>query len=326
MENSTQIVSFVLALYGNLGNIKYLYFFLAMLLYILVIFSNTVLIVIIYVDRNLHEPMYLFLCSLFVNEMYGSTSALPCIMVHSLSETHEISTFYCFIQIFNIQTYVAVEFGTLTIMAYDRYVCICKPLHYNVIITKRKVEKVILVIWIVSFVEVGVLLSFTFRLNFFGRIINDVLCQNHAVLELSCSPDRTVSYVNDLVFGLIFTVAAPLSFIFFSYINILAVCLKASEETKMKAFDTCTPHLVSLISFVFAVFYNIISQRFDITFIPLELRAVLSMYALVIHPLVNPMIYGLKLSKIRHAFKKFVTLKTLKLYHTVKVFDFYGLF
>lgn len=303
MENSTQIVSFVLAMYGDLEHLKYLYFTLAMLFYISVILANTVLIVIIYVDRNLHEPMYLFLCSLFVNEIYGSTSLLPCLMVQILSEMHEISTFYCFLQIFNIHTYVAIEFGTLTIMAYDRYICICKPLHYNVMITKRIVQKVIIVIWIVSFIEVGVLLSFTVRLKRCGTVINKVFCAHHLVVELSCSSDRTVSLIHDLVFGLIFTVAAPVSYISFTYVKILAVCLKASKETKMKAFDTCTPHFVSLISFVFACFYSLITQRFDMFSVPYPLCVFLSMYVVIIQPLQNPIMYGLKLSKIRHACK-----------------------
>ncbi|XP_044073656.1 olfactory receptor 4K1-like [Siniperca chuatsi] len=314
MGNSTQIVSFVFSMYGNMGHLKYLYFILAMLFYISVIFANTVLIVIIYVDRNLHEPMYLFLCSLFVNEIYGSTSLLPCLMAQILSETHEISAFYCFLQIFNIHTYVGIEFGTLTIMAYDRYVSICKPLHYNAIITKRKVQIVIVVIWTVYFIEVGVLLSFTIRLKRCGTVINKVWCENYLVVQLSCSPDRTMSYLPDLVFGLICSVAAPLSFISFTYVKIFAVCLKASKETKKRALETCTPHFVSLISLVFSCFYNLVSQRFDMTLVPLELHVILSMYAAIIQPLLNPVTYGLKLSKIRHAFIKFVTLKTLQLY------------
>lgn len=314
MENSTQIVSFVLSMYGDMGHLKYLYFTLAMLFYLSVIVANTVLIVIIYADRNLHEPMYLFLCSLFVNEIYGSTSMLPCLMVQILSETHEIHVFYCFIQIFNIHTYVAVEFGTLTIMAYDRYVSICKPLHYNIIITKRKVQKVILAIWMISFVEVGVLLSFTIRLKLCGTVINKVFCTHHLVAELSCSSGRTVSLIHDLVFGLIFTVVAPVSFISFTYAKILAVCLKSSKETKMKALDTCTPHLLSLISFVFACFYNLMTQRFNMLSIPYPLFVFLSIFVMVVQPLQNPVMYGLKLSKMRHACKNVLTLKTLQAY------------
>uniref|UniRef100_A0A3Q3JVA3 Olfactory receptor n=1 Tax=Monopterus albus TaxID=43700 RepID=A0A3Q3JVA3_MONAL len=295
MENSTEVVSFVLAMYANTGKFTYLYFTLAMLFYITVILSNTFLIAIIYVDRNLHEPMYLFLCNLFANEIYGSTSLLPCIMAQILSETHEISVFYCFIQIFNIHTYVAVEFGTLTLMAYDRYVCICKPLHYNAMVTKKKVRLVILVIWIVSFLEVGVLLSFTIHLKRCRAVINSVFCSHHLVVELSCSSHGIISLIHDLIFGLIFSVAAPICYISYSYAKILAVCLKASEETKMKAVDTCTPHLVSLLSFVFACFYSLITQRFDMSSAPYQLYVVLSMYVVIIQPLQNPIMYGLKL-------------------------------
>lgn len=310
MENYTRIKSFVLTMYADTGQFTHLYFFLSLFLYILVIVVNAALIVIIYRNRNLHEPMYLFLCCLFTNEIYGSTSLMPCLMVHILSKTHDISLFFCFIQIFNIHSYVAVEFGTLTIMAYDRYVCICKPLHYNVIITVRKVQTVIVVIWVVSFVEVLVLLTFTFNLKFCGNLINKVHCDNNLVLDLSCSSDRTMSYIYDIVFGLTFTVAAPVTFIMISYIQILVVCVRGSKQTRMKAFDTCAPHLLSLISFVFACFYNLISQRYDMKFVPFELRVILSMYGLIIQPLLNPLIYGLKLSKIRLAVKaSLITIK-----------------
>lgn len=308
MENSTQVVSFVLTMYADIGTLVYLYFPLVLLLYICVIFANTVLIVVIYLDRNLHEPMYLFLCCLSVNQIYGNTSLMPCLMVQMLSETHEISTHYCFIQIFSIHSYVAVEFGTLTVMAYDRYVCICQPLYYNSKMTIRKVQIVILIIWTASFLNVGFLLSFTIRLSFCGTFVHKVHCENHLLVELSCSSDRTMSYIHDMVFGLTLTVGAPLCFIIFTYGKILAVCFKGSAETKLKAFDTCTPHFLSLISFVFICFYNLISQRFDMMFLPFELRIILSTYGLILQPLINPVIYGLKLSKIRHAFKKFMLL------------------
>ncbi|XP_019961040.2 olfactory receptor 4P4-like [Paralichthys olivaceus] len=314
MQNSTETLSFVLAMYGDAGQLKYLYFTLALLFYISVIVANSVLIIIIYMDQNLHEPMYLFLCGLFVNEIYGSTSLLPCFMVHILSETHEISASLCFIQVFNIHTYGTIEFGTLTIMAYDRYVCICKPLHYSVIITKRKVQIVILFIWTFCFLEIGVLLSFTVRLKFCGTVINKVFCAHHLVADLSCSSDRTVSLVHDVFFGLIVTVTGPVSYISYSYGNILLVCLKGSKETRKKALETCTPHFVSLISFVFACFYSLISQRSDASSVPYPLCVFLSAYAMVIQPLLNPVIYGLKLSKIKNACKNLLTLKTSQLY------------
>ncbi|XP_029936092.1 olfactory receptor 4K1-like [Myripristis murdjan] len=311
MENSTQVVSFVLTMYGNIGNLRYLYFILAMLLYIFVIFVNAVVIVIIFVDINLHEPMYLILCGLLANEIYGSTSLLPCLMAQILSDTHEISVFYCHIQIFCIHTYAGVEYSILTVMAYDRYVCICKPLHYNVIVTKRKIQKVIVAVWIYIFVEVGILLSFTIRLKLCGNTINQVFCSNYLVTKLSCSLHTEMSHITDLVFGLVFTVAVPTGFISFTYIKILGVCLNSSTETKQKAVSTCTPHLVSLLNFSFGCFYDLITQRIDLSFVPYPLHGISSMYILICQPLLSPIMYGLKLSKIRHACQNFVASKML---------------
>ncbi|XP_075870120.1 olfactory receptor 4E2-like [Nelusetta ayraudi] len=305
MENSTEIVSFVLTMYADIGNLVYLYFPLALLLYVSVVLANTVLVVIIYLDGKLHKPMYLFLCCLSVNQIYGNTSLMPCLMVQMLLETHEISKVYCFIQIFVLHTYCTVEFGTLTVMAYDRYVCICQPLHYNSKITTRKVKIVIFIIWTATFVEIGFLLSFTVRLKFCGNLIHKVFCDNQPVAELSCSPDRTMSYLYDLFFGLTLSFVA-LCFIMFTYGKILAVCLKGSTETKLKAFETCSPHFISIMSFIFMGFYNLISQRFNMTFVPFELRVVLSVYGIIIQPLVSPIIYGFQLSKIRHTFIKFM--------------------
>uniref|UniRef100_A0A667WSV0 Olfactory receptor n=1 Tax=Myripristis murdjan TaxID=586833 RepID=A0A667WSV0_9TELE len=295
MENSTQVVSFVLTMYGNIGNFKYLYFILAMLFYIFVIFVNAVVIVVIYVDRNLHEPMYLILCGLLANEIYGSTSLLPCLMAQILSDTHEISVFYCYIQIFCIHTYASIEYAILTLMAYDRYVCICKPLHYNVIITKRKIQQVIVAIWICIFVEFGVLLSFTIRLKLCGNIIHKVFCSNHLVSQLSCSSNREMSHITDLVFGLVFFVVIPTSFILFTYIKILAVCLNSSKETKQKAVSTCTPHLVALLNFGFGGFFDLITPNFDMTFVPHAVRVISCVYILICQPLLSPIMYGLKL-------------------------------
>ncbi|XP_029936087.1 olfactory receptor 4K1-like [Myripristis murdjan] len=311
MENSTQVVSFVLTMYGNIGNFKYLYFIVTVLLYMLIIFVNAVVIVIIYVDINLHEPMYLILCGLLANEIYGSTGLLPCLMAQILSDTHEISVSYCFIQIFCLHTYAGIEYAILTVMAYDRYVCICKPLHYNVIITKRKIQQVIVAVWIYVFVEVGVLLSFTIRLKLCGNIINRVCCSNHLVAQLSCSSNREMSHIHDLVFGLVLSVAVPTGFISFTYIKILAVCLNSSKDTKQKAVSTCTPHLVALLSFSFGCFHELITQRFDMAFVPYPLRVISSTYLFTFQPLLSPIIYGFKLSKIRHSYQNFIATKLL---------------
>ncbi|CAK6981318.1 olfactory receptor 142-like [Scomber scombrus] len=131
MMNSTQLSYFTLAAYFDTGALKYFYFMVIFLLYIFIVSANVFLIVVICMNRSLHDPMYLFLCSLFVNELYGSTGLFPFLLLQVLSDIHTVSKPFCFLQIFCAHTYGGVEYLNLAIMSYDRYLAICYPLQYN---------------------------------------------------------------------------------------------------------------------------------------------------------------------------------------------------
>ncbi|XP_077947547.1 olfactory receptor 1500-like [Gasterosteus aculeatus] len=147
MENSTEVVYFVLSAYGNIGNVKYLYCSIILSWYISICASNTILIVVIYMDRRLHEPMYLLLCHLFMNEISASTSLYPLLLTQMFSDTHEVTLSWCFMQMCCFYIFSCVELCSLTAMAYDRYVCICYPLQYNVVMSTERVGKIILLVW-----------------------------------------------------------------------------------------------------------------------------------------------------------------------------------
>ncbi|XP_067117131.1 olfactory receptor 10A3-like [Osmerus mordax] len=301
MENSTQFMSFVLSAYGNIGLLKYLYFAIISVLYMAIVFANTMLIVVISMERKLHKPMYLFLCSLLVNELYGSTAVLPVLMVQVLSDTHVVYIYYCYLQIFGIYTYVSIEFCNLAAMAYDRYVSICYPLQYHVIMTSNRVLIIIMLLWIYSFIKFSITLSLSVSLTMCGNIINKVYCDNYSLVKLACS-DTTVNNYYGL-FGIVLSVAVPLVPISFSYFKILRICLRSSKETRQKAISTCTPHLASLINFTFGCCFEILQSRFDMTHVPAVLRIIISLYFLVCQPLFNPVLYGLNLSIIRQQCK-----------------------
>ncbi|KAM4608257.1 olfactory receptor 2K2-like [Polymixia lowei] len=304
MDNSTQIVTFVLSAYGNIGQLKYLYFCIVLLWYLSIFVANTVLIVIIYVDRRLHEPMYLFLCSLFVNEIYGSTSLYPCLLSQMFSETHEVTVASCFLQIFCLYTSASVEFCSLAAMAYDRYVSICCPLHYSVIMNVGKVCPIILFVWVYSFVNFVFSFSLIIRLEFCGNVIDKVICDQYLVSKLACSVS-TLNNPIDLLYGFV-AVVVPLSLICFSYIKILTICLKTSNETKQKAFSTCTPQIVSVTNMFVGCIFHYADTRFDAGYIPDKLRILLSVYLIICQPIVTPFMYGLSLPKIRDACKRFL--------------------
>ncbi|XP_028429920.1 olfactory receptor 11A1-like [Perca flavescens] len=308
MVNATQFSFFTLSAYFDTGVFKYLYFIIIISLYIVIICTNLLLIVVICMNRSLHEPMYLFLCSLFVNELYGSTGLFPFLLVQILSDIHTVSASLCFLQIFCLYTYANVEFFTLVVMSYDRYLAICYPLQYNTCMTSSKVAMLIALTWLYPFVGVAVLISLSAPLQLCGNIINTVYCDNYSIVKLACSESR----VNN-IYGLIYTclvVFGPLSLILYTYIKILKVCFSGSKQTRQKAVSTCTPHLASLLNFFFGSFFQILQSRFDMSSVPMMLRNLLSLYFLTCQPIFNPLMYGLQMSKIRSLCKSLIFGKT----------------
>ncbi|XP_033994364.1 olfactory receptor 490-like [Trematomus bernacchii] len=297
MVNSTHVSYFILSAFFHTGVFKYLFFTIVMCLYVCIIGANVLLIVVICVNRSLHEPMYLFLCSLFVNELCGSTGLFPSLLVQVLSDIHTVSAPFCFLQVFSVYTYGNVQFYNLAIMSYDRYLAICHPLHYNTRMTSNKAAMFITLTWVFPFLNVVIMISLSASLQLCGNIINKVYCDNFPIVKLACS-DTTVNNVDGLVY--LFTVIVALIILtFYSYMRILRVCFSGSKQTRQKALSTCTPHLVSLLNFSFGALFEIIQSRFDMSGAPNMLRIFLSLYFITFQPLFNPLIYGLNLTKIR---------------------------
>uniref|UniRef100_A0A8C9ZBJ2 Olfactory receptor 142-like n=1 Tax=Sander lucioperca TaxID=283035 RepID=A0A8C9ZBJ2_SANLU len=301
MVNATKVSFFTLSAYFDTGVFKYLYFIIIISLYIVIICTNLLLIVVICMNRSLHEPMYLFLCSLFVNELYGSTGLFPFLLVQILSDIHTVSAPFCFLQIFCLFSYGGREFWTLAIMSYDRYLAICYPLQYHTRMTSKKIAMLIALTWLYpSLANALVVFGLTAPLQLCGNIINNVYCDNYSVVKLACS-DTTANNIYGLVH--LFTVNVSLIIlILFSYMRILKVCFSGSKQTRQKAVSTCTPHLASLLNFSFGGSFEI--SRFNMNYLPNMLRIFLSLYWLTCQPLINPLLYGLKMSKIHIVCKR----------------------
>ncbi|XP_056468343.1 LOW QUALITY PROTEIN: olfactory receptor 10A6-like [Gadus chalcogrammus] len=245
MVNSSQIPYFLLTEYLGMGYLKYLYFVIVLMLYIVIVVANALLIVTICMKRSLHEPMYVFLCSLLVNQLYGSAGLFPFLLLQITSDTHTISRSMCFLQIYCLYTYASVEFSNLAVMSYDRYLAICCPLHYKARLTSNKVALFIALIWLYSLIKFLISLFLTFRLKLCGNVIGRLYCQNYYVTKLACF-DTTVNDIWGIVTTFL-TILVPLFPILFSYTKILRVCVVGSKETRQKAVSTCSPHIASLI-------------------------------------------------------------------------------
>ncbi|XP_076002313.1 olfactory receptor 6N1-like [Genypterus blacodes] len=305
MGNSSQFSYFTLSPYlGYSGLLKYLFFMIVMALYILIVCSNIMLIGVICLNRSLHEPMYLFLCSLFVNEVFGSTGLFPLLLVQILSEVHTVSASLCFLQVFCIYTYAAGEFATLSVMSYDRYLAICHPLQYNTLMTHNKVATLTALAWLSPFITVLILILLILPLPQCGNIIDKVYCDSYSLVKLACS-DTTPNNVYGLI-AMFFAIICPVMLIFYTYIKILKVCFSGSKQTRHKAVSTCTPHLASMLNFCFGCLFEIIQSRFNMNNVHITLRILLSVYFLTCQPLLSPVLYGLNLSKISTICKRMV--------------------
>ncbi|XP_026170433.1 olfactory receptor 52D1-like [Mastacembelus armatus] len=305
MKNLTQVSYFTLSAYSDTGLFKYLYLIIIMFLYFFIIFANVLLIVVICVNRSLHEPMYIFLCSLFVNDLYGSTGLFPFLLVQILSDIHTVSVPFCFLQIFCVYSYGSVEYLNLAIMSYDRYLSICYPLQYNTRMTFNVVAILIAVIWLPPILVNFFTLPLIIPLQLCGNVINKVYCDYYSVVKLACY-NTTLNNIYGLFVSAL-SVFGPLFLILYTYMRILKVCFSGSEQTRQKAISTCTPHLASLLNFSFGACFEILQSRFNMSSVPNILRIFLSVYFLACPPLFNPVMYGLKMSKIRSICKSLIS-------------------
>ncbi|XP_029964521.1 olfactory receptor 11A1-like [Salarias fasciatus] len=311
LNRSFPVISFfVLGGYEEVGTLRYFFFLAAVTFYTVIVISNLLLILVICVNRTLHEPMYLFLLSLFVNELYGSSGLFPLLLVQVLSDSHTVSAPLCFLQIFVIYSYANMEFLNLAVMSYDRYLAICRPLRYGRLMTPDKVLAFVLSCWLYSVLRCVVTISLNLRLPLCGNVLNSLYCQNFLIVRLTCSDSR-VNNVLGLI-GIVLSVGLPLLAIVISYAEILKVCFGGSEQMRQKALSTCTPHLVSLLNFSFGCCFEILQSRFDMSHVPGSLRVLLSLYFLLMQPLLTPVLYGMQMSKIRKICKNTFQIKVWK--------------
>ncbi|XP_061072366.1 olfactory receptor 51E1-like [Conger conger] len=308
MENRSVVTSFILMAYTQLEDHRYVYFTGFLLLFIIMVLANVVLIVVIYNERSLHEPMYFFMCNLAVNGIYGSISLLPSVLGYLTYQSYEMSLTACLLQIFCIHTYASVEFNILAVMGYDRFVAICQPLHYHQIMSHRKVCALIAFSWIYPCVLFGLYFILTVQRTFCDKIIEKLHCMNFELVNLSCFEISVHSIVGLIVN--VFLITLQFLLILFSYAQILKVCLFASRDSQMKAIQTCTPHLLAVINYAVGCFFEVVQSRLNMDHAPYKARIFMSLYFLIFPPLFNPVIYGISIQAIRvQIFKLFITCK-----------------
>ncbi|KAL2096407.1 hypothetical protein ACEWY4_008555 [Coilia grayii] len=294
-------VTFTLEAYRRIHDQRFIFAAVLTLLYPVIIFGNLLIIYVVSVERTLHKPMYILICNLACINLYGGSSLAPFIVANFLSGTFQISWVACFIQIFYINTYGGCEIMNLMMMAFDRYISICFPLNYKNIMSPAVICICIICIWLIPLGRVTITLSITASLNICGNVIEKVYCDNYSVVKLACS-DASANNIYGATVTIIY-VFLPFFVIIYSYIRIILICLHLTRKGQTKVMNTCTPHLLSISTFFIGCAFELYQSRFDMSHVPYAGRVVLSLYFLILSPVLNPVIYGARTEKINEAIK-----------------------
>uniref|UniRef100_A0A4W6DJP5 Olfactory receptor n=1 Tax=Lates calcarifer TaxID=8187 RepID=A0A4W6DJP5_LATCA len=242
MENNT-LSYFNLTMFMNIRHYHYLASVFFLLLYSFILSANLFMMLIISQEKTLHEPMYIFIAFLCFNSLYGSAGFFPRFLMDLLSESHLISRPACFTQIYVIYTYASYEVTILSIMAYDRYVAVCHPLHYHRKMTSKTVYALAVLAWICPACNLTVTVVMVVRLPLCGNNIQKVYCASWNIVKLSC----VTTAVNNLLamLGAITAAFLPFAFILYTYLRIVLACWKNSGEVRGKVLQSCVPHVLS---------------------------------------------------------------------------------
>uniref|UniRef100_A0A8C6U122 G-protein coupled receptors family 1 profile domain-containing protein n=1 Tax=Neogobius melanostomus TaxID=47308 RepID=A0A8C6U122_9GOBI len=274
---------------------RYPLFFALLLVYCSLLLSNLGVLLVIFTNQSLHQPMYLLFCNLPLNDLIGNTVLLPRLMMHIVSGERHISYRQCVVQAFHSHTFGSNCHMILIIMAIDRYVAICHPLRYSSIMTSRTVTGLSVTAWGVSLVLVSILIGLTVRLSRCRNVIQNAYCDNASLFKLSCDD---ISINN--IYGLFFTVllfTCSIGGLAATYIRIALMCwVQKNKELNQRAVQTCASHLVLYLIMIWSGFLTIILHRFpEYPY----LRQIAHVLFHVVPANLNPIIYGLNTKMLR---------------------------
>ncbi|XP_074087872.1 olfactory receptor 10AG1-like [Macrotis lagotis] len=290
-DNLTEVMEFILLGFSDLPNLQGFLFGLFSVIYLSILIGNGLLIFLTKTDPVLQTPMYFFLGNFSLLEICYTSVTLPRMLADLWSPKRSISFLACAVQACFLYILGAAECLLLTVMAYDRYVAICKPLFYPLIMNHKVCVQMVVASWMTGVPVMVVETYQIFSLNFCGpNEINHIFCDAPPLLKLSCGDASNVA-VSVLVLALLF-VTIPFLLIFYSYVKIITTIRKLpSSSGKSKAFSTCSSHLI-----IVGLFYG--SGSIDYLWPNSSQSAgagkVLALFYTTVTPMFNPRIYSLR--------------------------------
>ncbi|XP_075345378.1 olfactory receptor 14A16-like [Mycteria americana] len=301
MSNSSSITKFLLLAFADTWELQLLHFWLFLGIYLAALLGNGLIIAAVACDHRLHTPMYFFLLNLSLLDLGCISTTLPKAMANCLWDNRAISYQGCVVQLFFFFSFMSAECSLLTVMAYDRYVAICKPLHYGTLLGSRACVHMAAAAWGSGFLNSLLHTANTFSLPLCqGNAVDQFFCEIPQILKLSCSD----AYLREAGLLLVSALLAFGCFVFIvlSYVQIFRAVLRIpSEQGRHKAFSTCLPHLAVVSLFISTGIFAHLKPR-SISSPSLDL--VVSFLYSVVPPAVNPLIYSMRNQELKDALWK----------------------
>ncbi|XP_043853998.1 olfactory receptor 14C36-like [Dromiciops gliroides] len=305
---TTAVTEFVLLGFSDTRELQILYSLLFFLIYSAGLMGNLLIVIITTFDRRLHTPMYFFLRNLSIVDACFISTTVPQASVNSLVNNRAISVTGCAAQVFLVMFLAHFEFTLLTVMAHDRYVAICHPLHYPVIMSPRVCMQMTLSCLFTGLLNAGFHTGYTFQLSFCqSNVIHQFFCDIPSLLKISCS--ETFGNMLSLLVSALVVGVGCFAFITASYIRILSTVLKfPMKEDQRKAFSTCVPHIIVVSLFLISGCYVYLQPPSSSGSIK---DIIFSVFYSVIPPFLNPIIYSLRNKQIQDAIRILMRRKLL---------------
>ncbi|XP_007527800.2 olfactory receptor 2D3-like [Erinaceus europaeus] len=302
-ENQSSVTEFVFLGLSQDPQTQVLLFCLFLTIYLLTLLGNLLIIVLIHTDPRLHTPMYFFLRNLSFADLCFSTTTVPQVMVHFLVKKKVISFAGCSTQIFVLLLLGCTECALLAVMSYDRYVAVCKPLHYSTIMTHWVCVQLALGSWVSGVLVSLVDTTFTLRLPYQGNnVINHFFCEPPALLKLA-SADTYSTEMTIFAMGVVILLA-PVSLILVTYGRIISTVMQMqSGEGRLKVFSTCGSHLVVVVLFYGSGIFAYMRPNSKIMS---GKDKMISVFYSLVTPMLNPVIYSLRNKDVKGALRKMI--------------------
>ncbi|XP_070584423.1 olfactory receptor 10A7-like [Erythrolamprus reginae] len=301
--NQSSVTTFILWGFSNLPQMRILLFILFFIIYSLSIVGNLLIVLLVVADQQLHTPMYFFLLNLSGLEICYISTILPRMLASFITGDKSISVYGCMTQYYFFGFLASTECYLLAMMSYDRYLAICKPLHYASIMDGKLCFQLALTSWISGLFTNTIITSFLVQLNFCGPYeIDHFFCDVYSVANLSCSNTYLVKLATFILGSM--GIGTPFLLTMISYIYILYTVLQMkSKKAQQKAFSTCSSHL-TVVSFFFVtlLLVYVVPETEKLK----ELHKIFSLFYTILTPMVNPVVYSLRNREVKEAFFKTV--------------------